>query len=157
MIIDLPFSSMKKKKKSFQLIRYENTKLLDYPPTNLYDWQWCTCSDGRIAPPQTLTCSVTCNSFSMCLPVLSPDPQSCLFMKCNCAPHTCPIRLLFPNPQTYPSVNISKINNELTTWLCTQMIVTKLPVYPHKHFLAILHGSLQTCQQSYASPYPQIF
>ena len=24
-------------------------------------------------------------------------------------------------------------------------------------FLAILHGSLQTCERSYAAPYPQIF
>ena len=29
-----------------------------------------------------------------------------------------------------------KIYNELATCLYTQVIVTKLPVYPHKHFLA---------------------
>ena len=52
---------------------------------------------------------------------------------------------------------MSEINNELTVCLYTQEIVTKLPVYPHKQFLPILHGSLQTCRHSYASPYPGIF
>ena len=49
-----------------------------------------------------------------------------------------------PKPQTYPSVNMWKINNELTACLYTQVIVTQLPVYAHKHFLAIIHGPLQT-------------
>ena len=93
----------------------------------------------------------------MSLSTRSPDQQSYLLIKCNCALHTYSFRLLSPKPQTYPSVSMSKINNELTVCLYTQVIVTKLPVYPHKQFLAILHGSLQTCRHSYASPYPQIF
>ena len=47
-----------------------------------------------------------------------------------------------------------KINSELTACLYTQVIATQLPGYPHKHILAIFRGSLQTCQQSYASSYP---
>ena len=127
-----------------------------YLPTNPYDWQWRSCSDGHIAPAQKPNRSVTCNSLSTRLPVWFPDRQSCPFIKYNCAPHTCPFRLLSSKPQTYPSVNVWKIFNELATCLYTQVIVIKLPVYPHKHFLAILHGSLQTCRHSYASPYPQI-
>ena len=141
---------------SFQMIGQETTKLLDYLPTNPYDWQWRTCSEGHSAPAQKPNHSIPCNSLSTRLPVWFPDRQSCPFIKYNCAPHTCPFRLLSPKPQTYPSVNVWKIYNELATCLYTQVIVTKQPVYPHKHFLAILHGSLQTCQHSYASPYPQI-
>ena len=135
------------------MIGQETTKLLDYLPTNLYDWQWCTCSDGHITPAQKPNHSITCNSLLTRLPVWFPDRQSCPYIKYNCAPHTCPFRLLSPKPQTYPSVNMSKI----TACLYTRVIVTKLPVYPHKHFLAILHGALQTCLYIYASPYTQIF
>ena len=129
---------------------------MNYLPTDPYDWLWSTCSDGHITTAQKPKCSITCNSRSTRLPVWFPDRQSCPYIKYNCAPHTCPFRLLSPKPQTYPSVNMSKINNELTACLYTQVIVTILPVYPHKHFLAILHGSLQTCRHSYASPYAQI-
>ena len=34
------------------------------------------------------------------------DRRSCPFIKYNCAPHTCPLRLLSPKPQTYPLVNV---------------------------------------------------
>ena len=37
------------------MIRYENTMLLDSPPTNLYEWQGHTSSDGHIAPAQKQT------------------------------------------------------------------------------------------------------
>ena len=139
------------------MIRLETTKLLDYLPINPYDWQWRTCSDDHMTPAQKPNRSITCISLSTCLPVWSPDQQSCPFIKYNCAPHIYPFKLLSPKVRTYPSVSVSKINNELTTYLYTQVIVTKLPVYPHKHFLAIPHGSLQTCWHSYASSYPQIF
>ena len=140
----------------FQMIGLETTSLLDYLPTNLYGWQWHTCSDGHIAPAQKPNRSITCNSLSMCLPVWFPDRQSYLFIKYYCAPHTCPFGLLSLKPQTYPSVNVWKIYNELATCLYTHVTVTELPVYPHKLFLAILHSSLQTCRHSYDSPYPQI-
>ena len=135
------------------MIGQETTKLLDYLPTNPYDWQWRTCSEGHSAPAQKPNHSIPCNSVSTRLPVWFSDQQSCPFIKYNCAPHTCPFRVLSPKPQTYPSVNVRKIYNELAACLYTQVIVTKLPVYPHKHFL---HGSLQTCRHSYASPSPQI-
>ena len=81
MIIDLPFLSMKK----FKLLFFPNDwignhNLLDYLPTNLYDWQWHTCSDGHIAPAHKPSRSVTCNSLLTRLPVWFPDWQSCLFI-----------------------------------------------------------------------------
>ena len=109
---------------SFPIVGEETTKLLNYLPTNPYDWQWCTRSDGHIAPAQKPNRSITCNSRSSRLPAWSPDQQNCPFIKYNCAPHTCPFRLLSPKPQTYPSVHVSKINNELTACLYTQVIVT---------------------------------
>ena len=136
-----------------QMTGQETTKLWDYLPRNPYDWQWRTCSDDHIAPAQKPNLSVTCISLS----TRSPDQQSYPLVKYNCAPHTYPFRLLSPKPQTYPSVSMSKINNEITVCLYIQLTVTKLPVYPHKQFLAILHVSLQTCRHSYASPYPQMF
>ena len=149
MIIDLPFSSIKKKLKKliFPNDRIGNHKVVGLP----------TCKPLWLAVAHLLrwhTCSET-KSFNngSRLPVWSPDQQSCPFIKYNCLPHTYPFRLLFPKPQTYPSVNMSKI----TACLYTRVIVTKLPVYPHKHFLAILHGALQTCLYIYASPYTQIF
>ena len=149
MIIDLPFSLMKKNQinsSSFANDWIKNHKAIG--PTNSYD---------HIAPAQKPNHSITCISLSMCLSIWFPDQQSCLFIKYNCASHTYPFRLLSPKLQTYLSVSVSKINNKLTAYLYTQVIATKLPIYPHKYFLAILQGSLQTCQHSYASPYPQIF
>ena len=70
------------------MIGQETTNLLDYLPTNPYDWKWCTCSDGHIAPAQKPNHSLTCNSLFMCLPVWFPDRQSCPFSKYYCAPHT---------------------------------------------------------------------
>ena len=97
---------------SFQMIRHETTKLLDYLPTNPYDWQWRTCSDGHIAPAQKPNRSITCNSHSTRLPVWFPDRQSCPFIQYYCASHTCPFRLLSQKLQTYPSVNVWKIYTE---------------------------------------------
>ena len=34
------------------MIGKETTNLLDYLPTNPYDWQWRTCSGDHIAPAQ---------------------------------------------------------------------------------------------------------
>ena len=50
------------------MIRYENTILLDYPPTNPYDWQGHTSSDGHIAPAQKQT-HLMCSSLSTKLPI----------------------------------------------------------------------------------------
>ena len=120
---------------SFQMIGQETTNLLDYLPTNPYDWQWRTCSDGHIAPAEKPNRSITCNSLSTRLPVWFPDRPSCPFIKYYCAPHTCPFSLLSLKPQTYPSVSVWKIYIELAACLYTRVIVTKLPVYPHKFFL----------------------
>ena len=45
------------------MIWQETAKLLDYLPTNPYDWQWRTCSDGHITPAQKPNGSIMCNSF----------------------------------------------------------------------------------------------
>ena len=135
-----------------QMIGQETTKLWDHLHTNPYDWQWHTCSDDHIVPAQKPNLSITCISLS----TRSRDQQSYPLVKYNRAPHTYPFSLLSPKSQTYPSVSMSKINNEITVCLYTKVTVTKLPVNPHKQFLAILHGSLQTCRHSYVSPYPQI-
>ena len=143
---------------SFQMIGQETTNLLDYLPTNPYDWQWRTCSDGHIAPAQKPNRSITCNSHSTRLPVWFPDRQSCPFIQYYCASHTCPFRLLSQKLQTYPSVNVWKIYTE--PWASRMPVHScdshKSTVYPHKLVLAIFHGSLQTCRHSYDSPYPQI-
>ena len=120
---------------SFQMIGQETTKLLDYLPTNPYDWQWHTCSEGQSTPAQKPNRSIPCNSLSTRLPVRFSDPQSCPFIKYNCAPHTCPFRLLSPKPQTYPSVNVWKIYNKLAACLYTQVIVTKKPFIHTSIFL----------------------
>ena len=118
---------------------HKTTGLPTYKPlwlaeAHLLRWPYRTCSDGHIAPAQKRNCSIACNSLSTRLPVWFPDWQSCPFIKYNCAPHTCPFRLS-PKPQTYPSVNMWKTYNELAACLYTHVIVTKLPVYQHKHFL----------------------
>ena len=88
-------------------------KLLWLAVAHLFRWRWHTCSDAS-----------TC---------MASRPKSCSLIKHNCAPHTCPFRLLSPSPQTYPSANMSERNNELTS--CSQVIVTKLLIYPRMHFL----------------------
>ena len=120
---------------SFQMIGQETTNLLDYLPTNPYDWQWRTCSDGHIAPAQKPNRSITCNSLSTRLPVWFPDRQSCPFIQYYCAPHTCPFRLLSLKLQTYPSVNVWKIYTELAACLYTRVIVTNLPFIHTSFFL----------------------
>ena len=124
----------------------KSNKLLFFPN----DWDrkpqiyWTTYLQTRMigngAPAQKPNRSITCNSLATRLPVWFPDWPSCLFIKYYCAPHSCPFRLLSLKPQIYPSVNMWQIYNELATCLYTHVIVTKLPIYPHKLFLAILHG-----------------
>ena len=114
-----------------QMIGQETTKLWDHLHTNPYDWQWHTCSDDHIVPAQKPNLSITCISLS----TRSRDQQSYPLVKYNRAPHTYPFSLLSPKSQTYPSVSMSKIINELTVCLYTQVIVTKLPVYAHNFLL----------------------
>ena len=61
-----------------QMIGQETTKLLEYLPTNPYDWQWPTCSHDHIAPAHKPNRSITCISLSTRLsvyPVNMPVPD----------------------------------------------------------------------------------
>ena len=140
---------------------HKTTGLPTYKPlwlaeAHLLRWPYRTCSDGHIAPAQKRNCSIACNSLSTRLPVWFPDWQSSPFIKYNCAPHTCPFRLS-PKPQTYPSVNMWKNiqrASRMPVHSCDSHKTTRLST--QAFFVSILHGSLQTCRHSYASPYPQL-